>query len=476
MYKNLLITILTITSSLSVFAKQQEVTLFASIENGVNTHRPTMLENNNANIIVDTLFTTLPNNNDKLPIKYGNVYKNRLDSIQKTVPLSYNNSVQDFIDLYVNKRKTLIGRMIGLSKYYFPFFEQSFREQSVPEEIKYLSIVESALNPNAVSRVGATGLWQFMFATAKIYGLDMNNFIDERRDPLSASRAAAAYLRDAYDEFGDWLLAIAAYNCGKGNVQKAIKKAKSNNFWVISRYLPGETKNYVPAYIAMAYVMNYHKKHNIETISPSIPVKNDILYVNQPTSLVDLARALNIPLKQIQILNPIYKKYVAYGSDEEPCKIIIPIPSKESYTAIYDALENPIPENKLRKIASLPSRNEKTIKQSKSYTHKVKRGESVYAIARKYGVEVQDIKAWNNFENTGKILPGMKINVQSIDEHQYVIKQSESNYIYHVVKKGETLSNIVDRFSGSSIKGIKTANRLRNSKVQAGILLKIPRS
>ena len=186
----------------------------------------------------------------------NNIYKLRLDSIQKDVQLDYNEFVQTYIDTY-SRHKDEMGRVLGLSQYYFPIYEKAFREAGIPEEIKYLSIVESKLDPTAVSRVGATGPWQFMAATAKLYGLNMNNYVDDRRDPVQASYAAAAYLKDAYMMFGDWLLAIASYNCGKSSVERAVAKAGSLDFWAVRQYLPTETRNYVPAFIGVAYVMNY---------------------------------------------------------------------------------------------------------------------------------------------------------------------------------------------------------------------------
>src|SRR6202007_2143582 len=170
--------------------------------------------------------------------------------------------VQAEIDNYLSQ-KSDVGRELGLAKYYFPIYEKAFREAGIPDEIKYLSIVESQLNPVATSRAGATGLWQFLGSTARIYGLKMDNYVDERRDPIQSSYAAAAYLKDAYQEFGDWLLAIASYNCGKSNVIRAIEKAGANDFWSIRQYLPVETRGYVPAYIAITYVMNYYKQHNL---------------------------------------------------------------------------------------------------------------------------------------------------------------------------------------------------------------------
>ena len=204
----------------------------------------------------------------------GNIYKIRLDSIQKDVQLDYNGYVQDYIDSYLLSGRADIGREIGLSKYYFPIYEKAFSEAGIPEEIKYLSIVESQLNPNAVSRVGAAGPWQFMSNTARLYGLSMDNYIDERRDPIKSSYAAAAYLKDAYQQFGDWLLAIASYNCGQSNVVEAIEKAGSTDYWSIRQYLPAETRGYVPAYIAITYIMNYYQKYNIIPQQCYFAVKN----------------------------------------------------------------------------------------------------------------------------------------------------------------------------------------------------------
>src|SRR6201996_2692659 len=214
--------------------------------------------------ITKTTDTTFAHNANPLPLTgYQTVMARRLDSIKKDVPLDYNEFVQNYIDIYSQNRDEM-GHVIGLSKYYFPIYEKIFHDAGIPEEIKYLSIVESKLDPNAISRVGATGPWQFMGTTAKLYGLNMDGYIDERRDPARASAAAAAYLKDAYEEFGDWLLAIASYNCGKSSIESAIEKSGgATDFWSIRQYLPVQTRNYVPAYIAVAYVMNYYNKHNI---------------------------------------------------------------------------------------------------------------------------------------------------------------------------------------------------------------------
>ena len=271
----------------------------------------------------------------------GSIYKRRLDSIQKDVPLDYNAFVQSYIDTYVtgNQREG-IGRIIGLTKYYFPIYEKVFHDAGIPEEIKYLSIVESQLNPYAVSRVGATGPWQFMGTTARIYGLNMDTYVDERRDPIQSSYAAAAYLKDAYQQFGDWLLAIASYNCGKSNVLRAIEQANgATDFWSIQKYLPVETRGYVPAYIAVTYVMNYYKKHNIVPQSCNLSVmKTDTVLVSKFISLNSVARVLNISLAQLTQLNPSYKVMIINGSPSAPKTLVIPQSAKEKYTTLYNSI------------------------------------------------------------------------------------------------------------------------------------------
>src|ERR1700761_1070349 len=231
----------------------------------------------------------------------GNVYKRRLDSITKDIPLDYNDYVQSYIDIYAHNRDEM-AQVLGRTKYYFPIYEKAFRDAGIPEEIKYLSIVESKLDPYAVSRVGATGLWQFMFTTGKLYGLNIDDYVDDRRDPIQATYAAAAYLKDAYQEFGDWLMAIASYNCGKSNVERAIEKAGANDFWSIRQYLPVETRGYVPAYIAMSYVMNYAEKHDIKTQTASFNINTDTVMVDRFISLNNVSRVLNVDARELAIL------------------------------------------------------------------------------------------------------------------------------------------------------------------------------
>lgn len=358
----------------------------------------------------DTIITSVA----KRPIgMQGNIYERRLDSIHKDIQLDYNEYVQSYIDLYMHNRDEM-GQVAGLTKYYFPIYEKAFRDAGIPEEIKFLSIVESKLDPNAISRVGATGPWQFMATTAKIYGLNMTDYVDERRDPIQASYAAAAYLKDAYQEFGDWLLAIASYNCGKSNVEHAMEKAGAgSDFWAIRQYLPMETRGYVPAFIAMNYVMNYFGKHNIVAQACSFSLKTDTVMVKKFVSLNNVARALNVGIGEITILNPAYRRLIVNGTPKAPRRLILPQTTKENFAALYNVLNSagdavapmefakPAPVYAAAAPPVLHPAYAETGKTDRKITtyHKVKKGETLAGIADLFGCEVHDLKIWNNLEN-----------------------------------------------------------------------------
>jgi membrane-bound lytic murein transglycosylase D len=364
-----------------------------------------------------------------VPVSYyqSSIYKRRLDSIKKDVPLDYNEYVQSYIDTYLGyNQRSDISRVLGLAKYYFPIYEKTFHDAGIPEEIEYLSIVESQLNPYAVSRVGATGPWQFMTNTAKIYGLNMDAYVDERRDPIQSSYAAAAYLKDAYQEFGDWLLAIASYNCGKSNVIRAIEKAGANDFWSIRQYLPVETRGYVPAYIAITYVMNYYKKHNIIPQGCNISMKTDTVLVNKYISLHSVSKVLNIDLSQLTILNPSYKMLIVNGTATTPKRLVIPQAAKEKYSALYDALNADLSYNAPRE-----STMDQPADRETSSHHKLKNSSP---------------------------------------------RKTERNYVTYKVHRGDTLSVIAGKFDGTSAREIKELNGLKGSHLHPGMTLKINKS
>jgi membrane-bound lytic murein transglycosylase D len=363
---------------------------------------------------------------------YNFVYKNRLDSIQKSIPLQYNEYVQKYIDIY-SGRKDMMGKMLGLADYYFPIFEQALKNYDLPEELKFLPIIESNMNPQAVSRVGATGLWQFMFSTARGYGLHVDNFVDERKDPIQASYAAGAYFRDAYAELGDWLLAIAAYNCGTGNVNRAIDKAGSRDFWEIRPYLPLETRNYVPAFIAAIYIMKFPQMHQIRTQASALALKTDTVQVNRFVSIASLAQALNIDESALAGLNPAYKKKIINGTVESPKRIIMPAVSLENFEMIYDVLNNSTVDVDTHVyLASNDDRRRHHKKKDRSPAalsyHRVTRGQSLSDIAERYNVEVQDLRVWNGLRGN-TIVPGQKLIVSKHGSNSRSASKSSKGYI-----------------------------------------------
>lgn len=428
------------------------------------------LPNNNQHY-TDTVIVPIVNQPAPLPYQSG-IYKRRLDSIKKDIPLDYNDYVQTYIDLYMRNRDEM-GKVVGLSKYYFPIYEKAFHDAGIPDEIKYLSIVESKLDPYAVSRVGATGPWQFMFTTARLYGLNMDDYVDERRDPIQASYAAAAYLKDAYQEFGDWLLAIASYNCGKSNVERAIEKAGTGaDFWAVRQYLPNETRGYVPAFIAVAYIMNYYNKHNIVPQACNFAIKTDTVLVNKYLALSTVSQTLNLDLRELSALNPSYKRQIVNGTANAPRRMIIPQIDKAKYAALYDAL------NSSTYAAAAPKPvyavyHEDKVEKTPSY-HKVRRGETLRDIADTYGIEVQDIKAWNHL-HSNKAVVGQRLKVkESADEPaEKTLKTENHTYITYKVKTGDTLNSIASKFDGASVEKIRELNGLKKGQLQPGMTIRI---
>lgn len=387
----------------------------------------------------------------------------RLAYLQNAVPLTYNEQVQSYIDVYSTDRyKRYLSNMLGLGAYYFPIYERVFAEMGVPSEIKYLSIVESALNPHAVSRVGATGLWQFMFTTARMYNLTMDSYIDERKDPVAASYAAAAYLRDAYDEFGDWLLAIASYNCGKGNVLRAIERTgvSSPDYWTVSRYLPRETRKYVPAFIAMTYMLGYHKEHNIVPNLPEDAVDTtEVVWVQRFVPFGSVAKALDVDEKVIKMLNPAYKRSVVNGGLESPRKLVLPRVQPEAYSALYAVLNHP-DKQQLPKVLNA-SNSTVNRREKRVITHRVRKGQTLGAIARQYQVTVQDLRAWNHIKQN-IIVPGQRLQIHP-----------PGSYITYRVKRGDTLSEIAKQYRTANVSEIKETNGLKSNHIRPGMTLKI---
>lgn len=266
------------------------------------------------------------------------VYKDRLRRLPTIMEMPYNNVVQKFIDRYSNELRNAVGIMLGASNFYMPIFEQALETYNLPLELKYLPVIESGLNPKAVSRVGATGLWQFMLATAKNYGLEINSLLDERCDPIKSSYAAANYLSDLYRIFGDWNLVIAAYNCGPDKLTQAIHRAGgSKDYWKIYPYLPRETRGYVPAFIAANYIMNYYCEHNICPMTTDLPAKTDTILVSRDVHFKQIAQVLNVDEELVRSLNPQYRKDIVIGY-AKPSTLRLPVDKINSFIDQEDSV------------------------------------------------------------------------------------------------------------------------------------------
>ena len=432
------------------------------------------------------------------------VYLNRISNMSSAIPLSYNNIVRNFIHVYTRDRRERVEVMLGLADYYFPVFERVFDQYNLPLELKYLSIIESALNPRAVSRAGATGLWQFMYSTARVYGLTINSFVDERRDPVKATYAAAKYLKDLYEIFGEWDLAIAAYNCGPRNVSKAIYRAGGRrNFWDIYYYLPYETRGYFPAFVAAMYVMNHHEDHNLYPRSIEMPIATDTVHINHKLHLKQISEVLGLPIKQIQDLNPQYRKNIIPASGQA-FSLELPLDKIESFIRLQDSIYTYKDSMFFRQqIVRNPGRSHfvpQTPSGKEKVYYKVKPGDNLGYIAEWYNVRASDLRYWNNIRGNliragqtlvvyvpdDKVNSYKKVNSMSFTEKQKRIGQPVSrqqetqkperneNYIYYKVKYGDTLWDIARKYPGVSQKDIIHLNDLPNAReIQVGQYLKI---
>ncbi len=350
----------------------------------------------------------------------------RLRKVEAAVKLSYNSVVRDYIEMYTTRRPSQVEIMLGLSAYYFPFFEEIFDKYDLPHELKYLAIIESALNPRAVSRAGAVGLWQFMLGTAKGLNLEVSTFIDERRDVMKATDAAARYLKQLYNVYQDWHLVIAAYNCGPGNVNKAITRAGGkNDYWHIYYALPRETRGYVPAYIAATYVMNYYREHQMSPRFPAMALNTDTIMVNQLINLQQIAANLNIDLEALRDLNPIFKTDVIPGSADRSYPLRIPVELLSDYILNADTIYKHdrgthFPDNRIvtpntsadKKSSSSQSLS---LEGKARITYTVKSGDNPGYIANWFNVSLSDLKNWNNIRRN-MIRVGQKLAIYVPEE------------------------------------------------------------
>src|SRR5436190_2732835 len=419
---------------------------------------------------------------DSVPTYDDYAYQSRIAKLDVASPfdLVYNPHVKGFIDLYTVRKRESVARMMGMAQLYYPMFEKILDKYNIPLELKHLAVIESALIPYARSRVGATGLWQFMYPTGKMYGLNVTSYIDERCDPYKATVAAAEYLKTLYNMFGDWQMVLAAYNAGPGSISKAIRRSGGKKtYWEIRPYLPTETQGYVPAFIAANYVMTHGPEHNIY---PAVPRKTyfevDTVVVKEQMSFEQLSQALGVSVDEIIYFNPQYRKNIIPSGGNALClsknKIGMFLNNEQ---AIYAALEAQRKEGKIETIAEVKK------------THTIRSGEKLSTIARKYGVTVADLKTWNYIGKRG-LRPGKKLvvyvreqkettpklDVQAADRNLAVAKTDSSSkqlaentgtgkYLYHKVRKGENLGGIAHKYD-VTIDDIKELNGLKGTALR----------
>ena len=454
-------------------------------------------------------------------------YIERLQALPTIIEMPYNDVVRSYINMYTGKRRGLVEQMLGLSIYYMPFFEQALEKEGMPLELKYLPVIESALNPDAVSPAGAAGLWQFMIGTAKDMGLTVNSLVDERRDPIRSSEAAARYLKQLYNAYGDWSLAIASYNCGPGSVNRALRRAGGGkkDFWDIYYYLPSETRGYVPAFIAANYVMNYYEDHNIGKALSKRPVVTDTVMVKQDIYFEQISEVLGIPIEELKILNPQYRKNIIPGNTR-PYALTLPSKQCYAYISSEDSIKNhkaDVYRHRSEVNISNASDGYTTVEKRVTKSHRVRSRETISQVARKYGVTTSQIKKWNGLrsnklrknqvlkiyvtqrvkvpvENNDQTKPttptkptapttpepdsstttaqpdnsSTEVDESTTDETEVVEPKPEKTVAvkYHKVRRGETLGSIARRY-GISVSQLKRWNGLRSNTAKVGKTLKV---
>ena len=385
---------------------------------------------------------TACNYRDVNPVFEKEVYIDRLKRLPTIIEMPYNDVVQKFIDRYSGRLRRSVSFMLGASNFYMPIFEEALEAYNLPLELKYLPVIESALNPKAVSRVGATGLWQFMLGTGKRYGLEVNTLIDERRDPVKASYAAAHYLSDLYKIFDDWSLVIAAYNCGPDKVNKAIHRAKgSADYWNIYPYLPKETRGYVPAFIAANYIMNYYCDHNICPMVTELPIKTDTVVVNKDIHLEQIAQVLNINIEHLRNLNPQYRRDIVNGLNK-PMAVRLPASLIGPFIDQEDSIYNYKTDELLLK-RDVVDVNEETPTTSRSRNYSSRKNSSTSS---------QSKKRRNSKKSKGKSKKGSTKSV--------------------TIKNGDTLSQIAAR-NHTTVAKLRKINKISGSQIRAGKKIKV---
>ncbi|GGH37756.1 LysM peptidoglycan-binding domain-containing protein [Mangrovimonas yunxiaonensis] len=437
-----------------------------------------------SNTLFDTIYKTV-SELDYKPVAYPELstdtLKARLEKLNARTPfnIAYNPSLESVIKSFLKNRRKSMEKLMGLSHFYFPMFEKEFDNYDIPLEMKYLAIVESALKPRARSRVGATGLWQFMFATGKQYGLDVSSYVDERSDPIKSTKTAAVYLSKLYEIFGDWDLALAAYNSGPGNVSKAIRRSGGyQNYWNIRHNLPRETAGYVPAFLATMYIFEYAKEHGFKPEKPLFHhLETDTVRVKQMITLDQVSEATKVPVEELQFLNPSYKLDIIPHIEGKNYYLRLPrhaigtFVTNEAniYTlakAEFDKREKPLPQ-----FFNTESR----------IRYRVKSGDYLGKIARKYGVRVSQIKQWNGLRNNNLRI-GQRLTIyprnpvaSNVSKSTTVAQNSGSpkaGQTYKVMK-GDSLWSISRKFPGISVQNIRDWNDISGNTLKPGMVLRM---
>lgn len=391
--------------------------------------------------------------------------------------VEYNESLESVIKGYLKNRRNTLQRLMGLSEYYFPMFEQELDKNNLPLELKYLAVIESALDPRAHSRVGATGLWQFMFGTGKMFGLDVSSYVDERSDPLMSTEAACKYLKSLNNSFKDWDLALAAYNSGPGNVSKAIRRSGGKtNYWNIRHNLPRETAGYVPAFLATMYIFEYAEELGFKKQAPTIPyVATDTIRVKQQISLDQVSKLTNVEIEELQFLNPSYKLDIIPVVKDENYVLRLPIRALGMFVNNEDEIYAYAEQE--RENAEQPE--PELVEQADKVRYKVRRGDAIGKIADKYGVSVSQIKKWNGMRsNTIRIgqnliiYPKKSVSIPVAVAKAEIINTATSEKTY-TVRNGDSLWSISQKFPGVSVQNIKNWNDISGSDIKPGTKLKI---
>ena len=388
---------------------------------------------------------------NEIPVFPREVYLDRLRRLPNLIEMPYNEVVQDYIDQYTGRLRRSVSFMLGVQNFYVPLFEEALEAEGVPLELKYLPVVESAFDPMATSRVGAAGLWQFMVPTAKHYGLTVNSLLDERRDPIKSSQAAAKYLKDLYKSFGDWTLAIAAYNCGRNNVLKAIKRAGgARDYWAIYPYLPRETRGYVPAFIAANYVMNYYCDHKIPPMKTIAPAETDTVTVSRNLYLAQVAAACNLDVETVQAMNPQYRAGVVPGNSQ-PCALRLPVQAIDRFLQLGDSIYHVAPAAEVAERREEVEPAELTAQPNNTTTRQSRR--QALAEERRERRERRAAAAAERKKRKSKRA-----------------RAEESSEVD--IRQGDTLSEIARR-NNTTVEKLQKMNNLNGSAIRAGKKLRV---